>query len=72
MDRRQAHELVNLGYHMADWSIPYIDARWRQVTPEISNLLPYPDAPIWGENRTQGGMGYCGFSAESELKSKMD
>lgn len=68
MTQKQAEELVNLGYHVADWSIPYLEARWpRTLTadralntaPQISENLPYPDSPLWGKDRTQGGAGRC-------------
>lgn len=68
MTQKQAEELVNLGYHLADWNIPYIDARWPghqfadhrlKTDPQISEKLPYPKAPLWGDDKTQSGAGRC-------------
>lgn len=55
---RQAHELINLGYHLTDWSLPYIDARWAEQKPQaISEILPYPHAALWAKDQPQRGCG---------------
>lgn len=44
----EAKQLVNLGYHVADWHMPYIDKLMSSFPQhQISTKLPYPEEPLW-------------------------
>jgi hypothetical protein len=47
MDDLTIKELVNLGYHLADWHMPYLNKGMAQRLHSISASLPFPEAPLW-------------------------
>lgn len=46
----RSKELVNLGYHFADWHLPYVDKLMEGGGHRISRQLPYPEAPLWSQD----------------------
>lgn len=56
----EIRELINFGYHITDWGIPYLNERMAGPLHSISARLPFPDAPLWlkpVDYRACGGSG---------------
>jgi NTE family protein len=62
MSEYQARRIVNLGYHIADWGLPYVDVLWASNHRPpflISEKLPYEQVALWADDKTQSGAGQC-------------
>lgn len=59
LEDKQVKELINLGYHTADWNIPYLNALMAARLHSISAKLPFPDAPLWTEEDIQKSSKAC-------------